>query len=421
MSDGPDVSREDISAALHRVLASAEFSGADRLRAFLTYIVQEHLAGRASNILGKTILEDVYNVVPDAAVNRETVVRVDATRLRRRLDAYYASEGADDPVRIHVDKGGYAPRFDRLTPKPVAREHPPKSPLGPGYLRIAAVGAVLGLGAAAIISVFPRSSAPPAPQELSPAGRSALFEEAPTSLIARNTAEEARDLLFPATQIIRVSAALEMFEEAIALDPDYFGAHAGASQASSILAVLSPEAEDRRAWSQSAAAFAAFIGRDYEAANRLSLKAVGLEPANRHALEIDAIIALFSGDFDRAIRSADPNIHQGRGFPWRNALGNAYFHAGDYAQSVRFLNEAVNSGEPVSEINTAHLIAAHQASGATEKAGEQVGAFEASWPDSRLGPLLERIFLKPEDALRVIDQMEAAGWEDTTEYVETLR
>lgn len=226
-----------------------------------------------------------------------------------------------------------------------------------------------------------------------------------------------------------------MFEDAIQLDPNYYGSFAGASQASSILAALSPdktlrgehfekamsyanqaiELDATKAWSHSALAFVYFIDHDFQNANLSSLRGLDLEPNNMHALEMDAVIALFSGEFERAISNADPALHidrPGSGLPWRNALGNAYFHVGDYAKSIRYLTEAVKAGEPISEINTAHLIASYQASGDLAKANELVKAFEMSWPDSRVSALLLQIFKAPEDAERILVEMKKAGWVD---------
>jgi TolB-like protein len=39
-------------------------------------------------------------------------VRVQAVRVRRHLEAYYAEEGADDPVRITLERGSYVPAFE---------------------------------------------------------------------------------------------------------------------------------------------------------------------------------------------------------------------------------------------------------------------------------------------------------------------
>ena len=39
----------------------------------------------------------------------DPVVRLEARRLRRALEHYYLTAGRDDPIRIEIPKGGYAP------------------------------------------------------------------------------------------------------------------------------------------------------------------------------------------------------------------------------------------------------------------------------------------------------------------------
>ncbi len=65
-------------------------------------------------------------------------MRVEAGRLRRALDQYYAGEGAADPVQIDIPRGGYVPRFlpagapDRLPPPAAEAAAAPLSiPAGP--------------------------------------------------------------------------------------------------------------------------------------------------------------------------------------------------------------------------------------------------------------------------------------------------
>ena len=48
-------------AALSTVVNSEAFAGASRLQEFLSYVVEETLAGRHSGIRGKTIAADVYS------------------------------------------------------------------------------------------------------------------------------------------------------------------------------------------------------------------------------------------------------------------------------------------------------------------------------------------------------------------------
>ncbi|HWC96608.1 MAG TPA: malectin domain-containing carbohydrate-binding protein [Candidatus Sulfopaludibacter sp.] len=47
---------------------------------------------------------------------RDSIVRVEAHRLRKRLRDYYEAEGAGHPVRIEIPSGQYAPQFLRQTP-----------------------------------------------------------------------------------------------------------------------------------------------------------------------------------------------------------------------------------------------------------------------------------------------------------------
>ena len=42
---------------------------------------------------------------------RDSIVRVEAHRLRKRLREYYEADGADHAIRIDIPPGQYAPRF----------------------------------------------------------------------------------------------------------------------------------------------------------------------------------------------------------------------------------------------------------------------------------------------------------------------
>ena len=72
-------SAQAVRMGLARILASPAFAKSERLRDFLTYIVEESLAGRGELIVGKTIAEDVYGRTPEDG--SDNIVRVDARRL----------------------------------------------------------------------------------------------------------------------------------------------------------------------------------------------------------------------------------------------------------------------------------------------------------------------------------------------------
>ena len=55
-------------------------------------------------------------------------MRVNAIRLRALLDAYYAGEGREDPVRFLLAKGSYVPEFaEARAPGPRLARVPPAS------------------------------------------------------------------------------------------------------------------------------------------------------------------------------------------------------------------------------------------------------------------------------------------------------
>jgi TolB-like protein len=117
---------EQVLEALSRVLASKTFAEVFRLKKFLEYSVKETLAGRGERLKGFVIALEVFDKDDPSDAQTTTVVRVEAGRLRRRLKDYYEAEGANDPVRISIPKGGYSSSFEAVNfdsqPKPYARK-----------------------------------------------------------------------------------------------------------------------------------------------------------------------------------------------------------------------------------------------------------------------------------------------------------
>lgn len=110
---GVDPTTEEIQAALARVVGSPQFSGAERLRRFLTFVVETAIAGRADELKEFVVATAVFDRDQTYDPRLDAVVRVEAGRLRSRLAEYYADGGVADLVMIRVPKGGYAPVFER--------------------------------------------------------------------------------------------------------------------------------------------------------------------------------------------------------------------------------------------------------------------------------------------------------------------
>lgn len=115
-----------VQQQLERILASRQFVDTTRLARFLKYLVNQTLAGNDEALKGYSIGLDVFDKPDDFDPAIDTIVRVQASKLRSRLDLYYATDGAEDPLRILVPKGSYVPVF-QVAFDPVANETSPPS------------------------------------------------------------------------------------------------------------------------------------------------------------------------------------------------------------------------------------------------------------------------------------------------------
>ena len=106
---------------LDRVLTSPQFTGNERRRAFLRYVIEETLAGRADRLKGYAIAVSVLGRDESFDSTTDPVVRLEARRLRRELEHYYLTDGLSDPLIITIPKGSYVPAFEtRSVAEPAA-------------------------------------------------------------------------------------------------------------------------------------------------------------------------------------------------------------------------------------------------------------------------------------------------------------
>ena len=119
MIPAPHPSEECVRKHLDRVLASAEFRNSQRMRRFLTFVVETTLGSNPTQlkeqVIGPAVFDrsaSTYNPANDP------IVRNEARRLRRKLELYYDSEGRSESLRIEIPKGGYTPVFLEIHPDP---------------------------------------------------------------------------------------------------------------------------------------------------------------------------------------------------------------------------------------------------------------------------------------------------------------
>jgi hypothetical protein len=110
------VSQDQVLEHLNRVLASPIFQRSPRQSAFLRFVVERVLSGKADQIKEYEIAVQVYGRPADHSNRVDPIVRVEASRLRSRLLEYYSSEGLHESLRVDLPKGAYVPEFIAASP-----------------------------------------------------------------------------------------------------------------------------------------------------------------------------------------------------------------------------------------------------------------------------------------------------------------
>src|ERR1039457_2068168 len=113
---GRGVDPREVRPHLDKVLASSSFTGALRVQQFLRFVVEETLEGRAGEIKESVVAVHVFGRRSDFDSHSDSVVRVHATHLRKRLREYYQIDGVRDGMVIELPPGAYVPAF-----RPAAR------------------------------------------------------------------------------------------------------------------------------------------------------------------------------------------------------------------------------------------------------------------------------------------------------------
>ncbi len=111
---------------VEKIASSPGFQNSERLCRFLRFIVEAKLRGEQDRIKEYVIGKEVFDRDGEYDPRLDPIVRVEARRLRKKLDEYYAGPGATDTVRIGFPKGSYVPEIHEAVadPEPVAAPKP---------------------------------------------------------------------------------------------------------------------------------------------------------------------------------------------------------------------------------------------------------------------------------------------------------
>lgn len=103
--------KEAVQDELEKMLGSPLFAQSNRCKGFLSYVVQETLAGRADHLKERTIGVNVFERACDYDTGDDSIVRVTANDVRKRISQYYQESQAVHKVQIDLPRGSYVPEF----------------------------------------------------------------------------------------------------------------------------------------------------------------------------------------------------------------------------------------------------------------------------------------------------------------------
>ncbi|MGA3133846.1 MAG: hypothetical protein ABSD59_24045 [Terracidiphilus sp.] len=100
-----------IRQQVERLLLSHHFSGSKRYPAFLKYVVEETLDGRQDSLKERTVGIEVFGREPSFDTAADSIVRVTAAEVRKRIAQYYHEPDRQTELHIELPSGSYVPQF----------------------------------------------------------------------------------------------------------------------------------------------------------------------------------------------------------------------------------------------------------------------------------------------------------------------
>jgi hypothetical protein len=156
----------EILGRLTEIKNSHAFCNSARSKEFLSYVVEQVLAGHTENLKERSIGVDLFHRAPSYDTGDDPIVRVKAGEVRRRLAEYYAAEEQAPELQIELPVGSYIPKFHwrtepppsapaaALAPEPEVVEQLPAPPKQFGNWKITGFAAALAIVGIAVMIVI---------------------------------------------------------------------------------------------------------------------------------------------------------------------------------------------------------------------------------------------------------------------------
>ncbi len=115
-------------AELETVLSSGVLGRTNNLVRFLTFVCEKYFEGTIDEVKEYSIAVQALGRPPDFDPQVDTIVRVTAHALRKRLEEYYRNAGAQHAIHINLPSGHYAPKFTHKEGRELAPGAEPSQP-----------------------------------------------------------------------------------------------------------------------------------------------------------------------------------------------------------------------------------------------------------------------------------------------------
>ena len=295
---------EQILQQLARILADRRFLSAERNAGFLRYVVEKTIEGKGNEIKEIVIATEIYGRSTDYNPKVDSIVRVEAARIRSKLQSYYEQEGQNDHVRITIPKGTYVPCFEQISvPQASAKIFPKRT-----WFLSAALAVIVCCG-------FLRNASPANARSSDPDALAAWQEG--NQLLRQDPHNSLSDFGAPVT----LRRAIERYEFAVARNPEfadawaslaeayeyasaYVGRNSGAdAKRAEMSARRAVALDDNQAYGHAMLALVdSYLKWDFAAAEVEYKKAIALNPRNGYAIVEYADLLRQTGRLEQAFQ-----------------------------------------------------------------------------------------------------------------------
>lgn len=113
MTDLSSADKEAVLRQTERLLSNPHFRNSRRYTDMLRYVVQQTLEGNGDTLKERTLGIEVFGREPSFDTAGDSIVRVAAAEVRKRIAQYYQEDGHEQELRIDLPSGSYVARFRR--------------------------------------------------------------------------------------------------------------------------------------------------------------------------------------------------------------------------------------------------------------------------------------------------------------------